>query len=113
RGSSGASTQRRQACLDARFGVDGWRIGHLVRGRIVPAAEAIAEYEEAYRRFLRDRPAVVRFLVTVSGSVYADGVENFHEPDAYHQPETLQNHYQDISVRRVISELVDDPGWPD
>ena len=23
------------------------------------------------------------------------------------------NHYQDISVRRVIAELVDDPGWPD
>ena len=36
-----------------------------------------------------------------------------HEPDAYHQPETIQNHYQDISVRRVISELVDDPAWPD
>ena len=23
------------------------------------------------------------------------------------------NHYQDISVRRVMSELVDDPDWPD
>jgi hypothetical protein len=23
------------------------------------------------------------------------------------------NHYQDISVRRVISELVDDPAWPE
>ena len=23
------------------------------------------------------------------------------------------NHYQDISVRRVIAELVDDPAWPD
>ena len=23
------------------------------------------------------------------------------------------NHYQDISVRRVIAELVDDPTWPD
>jgi hypothetical protein len=112
-GFSGDTKHRRQAALDARFGDDGWRIGHLVRGRIVPPAEAIGEYEEAYRRFLRDRPALVRFLVTVCGNVYDDRVENVHEPDAYHQPETIQNHYQDISVRRVISELVDDPGWPD
>jgi hypothetical protein len=112
-GFSGDTKHRRQAVLDERFGVDGWRIGHFVRGRIVPPGEAIAEYEEAYRRFLRDRPALVRFLVTVCGNVYDDRVENVHEPDAYHQPGTIQNHYQDISVRRVISELVDDPGWPD
>ena len=47
------------------------------------------------------------------GNVYDDRVENVHEPDAYDQPETIQNHYQDISVRRVIAELVDDPAWPD
>ena len=111
-GFSGDTKHRRQAALDARFGVDGWRIGHLVRGRILPPSQAIAEYEEAYRRFLRDRPALVRFLVTVCGNVYDDRVENVHEPDAYQQPETIQNHYQDISVRRVISELVDDPAWP-
>ena len=112
-GFSGDTKHRRQAVLDARFGDDGWRIGHLVRGRIVPPAEAIGEYEEAYRRFLRDRPALVRFLVTACGNVYDDRVENVHEPDAYNQPATIQNHYQDISVRRVISELVDDPDWPD
>jgi len=30
----------------------------------------------------------------------------------YDQPHTAQNHYQDIAVRRVIAELVDDPDWP-
>ena len=103
-GFSGDTKHRRQAVLDARFGDDGWRIGHLVRGRIVPPAEAIGEYEEAYRRFLRDRPALVRFLVTACGNVYDDRVENVHEPDAYNQPATIQNRYRDISVRRVISE---------
>jgi hypothetical protein len=111
-GFSGEAKHRRRAILDQRFGADGWRVGHLVRGRIVPPSEAIVEYEEAYRRFLRDRPALVRFLVTVCGNVYDDRVENVHEPDDYEQPSTVQNHYQDISVRRVISELVDDAGWP-
>ena len=31
----------------------------------------------------------------------------------YEQPHTAQNHYQDIAVRRVIAELVDDPDWPE
>ncbi len=73
---------------------------------------AILEYEEAYRRFLRDRPALVRFLVESCGNVYDDRVENVFDLE-YHQPHTASNHYQDISVRRVISELVDDPAWPD
>lgn len=112
-GFSGEAKHRRRAVLDGRFGPDGWRVGHLVRGRIVPPAVAIVEYEEAYRRFLRDRPALVRFLVTTCGNVYDDRIENVDEPDDYGQPGTIQNHYQDISVRRVIAELVDDPAWPD
>ena len=112
-GHAGDAKHRRRAVLDERFGPDGWRIGHVVRGRVVPPSTAIAEYEEAYRRFLRDRPALVRFLVTTCGNVYDDRVENAAEPDDYDQPGTVRNHYQDISVRRVISELVDDPAWPD
>jgi hypothetical protein len=81
-----------------------------VRGRLVPFDTAIREYEEAYRRYLRERPALVRFLVETCGNVYDDRVENVFDTD-YHQPHTVQNHYQDISVRRVISELVDDPDW--
>ena len=33
--------------------------------------------------------------------------------DDYDQPHTALNHYQDITVRRVVAELVDDPAWPD
>ena len=99
--------------LDERFGADGWRTRHIVRGRIVPPSVAILEYEEAYRRYLCDRPALVRFLVTTCGNVYDDRPANVDEPDDYGQPETVANHYQDISVRRVIAELVDDPDWPD
>lgn len=110
-GYSGPSKAERQALLDARFGADGWRFAHVVRGRIVPMADAIAEYEQAYRVFLRDRPALVQFLVTRCGNVYDDNVTNVHDTD-YVQPATAMNHYQDISVRRVIAELVDDPAWP-
>jgi hypothetical protein len=110
-GFAGDTKQRRRELLDGRFGADGWRYAWVVRGRLVGFAEAIAEYEAAYRVYLRDRPALVRFLVEECGNVYDDRPENVFEPD-YDQPDTVQNHYQDISVRRVISELVDDPEWP-
>ena len=106
-GFAGDAKHRRKALMDERFGPDGWRLAHVVRGRIVSFDVAIREYEEAYRRFLRDRPALVRFLVETCGNVYDDRVENVYDTD-YRQPHTVQNHYQDISVRRVIAELVDD-----
>jgi hypothetical protein len=111
-GFAGAAKARWGDVLDGRFGADGWRVGHVVRGSIVSRAAALVEYEEAYRVYLRDRPALVRFLTTVCGNVYDDNVGNVLDDD-YDQPHTAMNHYQDISVRRVIAELVDDPGWPD
>lgn len=111
-GYSGEAKHRRKELLDRRFGPDGWRMAHVVHGRIVPPSEAIREYEQAYRAFLHERPALVRFLVTTCGNVYDDRVENVFDRD-YEQPRTIQNHYQDISVRRVIADLVDDPAWPD
>lgn len=111
-GYAGDAKARWQATLDGRFGTDGWRIAHIVRGAVVPRSVAIAEYEAAYRVYLQDRPALVAFLTTVCGNVYDDNVTNVHDAD-YEQPHTVMNHYQDISVRRVIAGLVDDPGWPD
>ena len=83
---------------------------NVVRGKVVGFAVAIAEYEEAYRRFLRDRPELVA-LLTTGGNVYDDPPNVFD--DDYDQPHTAMNHYQDISVRRVIAELADDPEWPE
>lgn len=111
-GFAGDAKAHWQATLDERFTPEGWRIAHVVRGAIVARADAIAEYEQAYRVFLRARPSLVRFLVTACGNVYDDNVTNVHDAD-YDQPHTAMNHYQDISVRRVIAELIDDPAWPD
>jgi hypothetical protein len=111
-GFSGEAKHRWHALLDDRFGTDGWRLGHIVRGEVVPVATAIHEYEASYRRYLRDRPALVRFLVETCGNVYDFAVENVRDAD-YAQPHTTMNHYQDISVRRVVAELVDDADWPD
>jgi hypothetical protein len=110
-GFSGAEKARWSALLSERFGSDGWRISHIVRGKIVPRSVAILEYEEAYRRYLHDRPELVGFLVEACGNVYDDNPTNVYDND-YEQPHTAMNHYQDISVRRVIAELVDDPAWP-
>jgi hypothetical protein len=111
-GFSGAAKADRRVTLDARFGHDGWRYSHIVRGAAVPAAVAIVEYEASYRLYLRSNPALVDFLTTECGNVYDWDVTNVHD-EQYEQPDTAMNHYQDISVRRVIAELVDDSEWPD
>lgn len=110
-GFSGETKARRRELLDKRFGPDGWRWGFVVRGRLVAFAEAIAEYEESYRRYLRDRPELVGFLAAECGNVYDWGTSNVEDAD-YVQPGSTMNHYQDISVRRVMAELAGDPAWP-
>lgn len=111
-GFAGLDKARRASVLDARFGPDGWRLAHVVRGRVVPVAVAILEYEAAYRAFLRDRRSLVAFLAEACGNVYDDDVSNVRD-ESYDQPERPSNHYQDIAVRRVVAELVDDAAWPE
>lgn len=111
-GFAGRDKGARAERLDARFGADGWRLAHVVRGRVVPPSEAIHEYEQSYRVFLTERRPLVAFLAEACGNVYDDAVENVWSND-YEQPDTPSNHYQDISVRRVIAELADDPAWPE
>lgn len=110
-GFSGGDKAHRRQLLTERFGTDGWRYGHYVRGAIVPPSVAIGEYEESYRRFLRGHPALVHYLTSECGNVYDWSPTNVFDDD-YEQPHTEMNHYQDISVRRVIAELVADPQWP-
>ncbi len=110
-GFSGESKNRRRELLDGKFGADGWRWSHIVRGRLVPFSVAILEYEESYRRYLRERPALVEFLAVECGNVYDYDPANVFDDD-YTQPRTAMNHYQDISVRRVIAELALDAAWP-
>jgi hypothetical protein len=111
-GFTGDEKARRQALLDERFGPEGWRLAHVVRGRVVSPEVAIAEYEHSYRAFLHERRALVAFLAEACGNVYDNSVSNVFDDD-YLQPHTTSNHYQDISVRRVMAELVGDPTWPE
>jgi len=103
-GFSGDDKQRRHDLLNDRFGPDGWRWRFIVRGRLVGFDDAIAEYEQAYRVFLEEHPELVRWLTATAGNVYDHSVSNVWE-DNYNQPGPAANHYQDISVRRVIAEL--------
>jgi hypothetical protein len=110
-GFAGAQKRVWQAQLDALYGEDGWRIDHYIRGKLAPFHEAIGEYEQCYRAHLHSNPELVEWLTTWCGNVYDDDLANVHD-DTYFQPHTRQNHYQDIAVRHVIAELVDDPAWP-
>src|SRR5687768_1627408 len=80
-GFAGPQKGHWRAVLDGRFDPDGWRLAHIIRGAVVPVAEAIREYEASYRRYLRERPALVRFLTTTCGNVYDYAVENVHDDD--------------------------------
>lgn len=103
-GFSGDDKQRRHDLLSDRFGPDGWRWRFAVRGRLVGFDEAIAEYEQSYRVYLAEHPEVVNWLTSTAGNIYDHSVDNVWEDD-YDQPGPAANHYQDISVRRVIAEL--------
>ena len=111
-GFTGDEKAHRQSLLDNRYGPDGWRLAHVVRGRVVSPSVAIAEYEESYRAFLHASRPLVAFLAEACGNVYDNAVSNVFDDD-YLQPHTTSNHYQDISVRHVIADLVDDPAWPE
>lgn len=110
-GFSGAAKAERTRVLNTRFGAGGWRYAHIVRGSVVSFAVAILEYEAAYHHFLRNHPELVAYLIEACGNVYDDNITNVHDTE-YEQPHTAMNHYQDISVRRVIASLIDDPAWP-
>ena len=112
-GSRATRRPARRSVLDKRFGrrrvADRPRRPGAHRDRR-PSPSSSTRRRTA--QFLRDRPALVRFLVTTCGNVYDDNPSNVFD-DAYEQPHTALNHYQDISVRRVVAELVDDPDWPE
>ena len=103
-GFSGDDKQRRHELLDERFGADGWRWAWIVRGEIVGFDAAIAEYEAGYRAHLQAHPELVEWLTTECGNVYDHSVDNVHDHE-YAQPGPVANHYQDISVRRIIADL--------
>ncbi len=109
-GYSGATKHQRATQLNDLFGEDGWKISYIVRGRIATFHEAIWEYEQSYRVYLHNHPQIVDFLVTYCGNVYDYAPENVYDSD-YHQPNGIRNHYQDISIRRVIAELAGDNQW--
>lgn len=111
-GFIGEEKAARRARWDARFGADGWRLSHVVRGSVVSFEAAILEYEASYRAFMTARRPLVAFLAEACGNVYDSAIENVHD-DSYVHPDAPSNHYQDISVRRVIAELADDPAWPE
>ena len=93
-----------------RFAPDGWRFAHVVRGAVVPTAGRHRRVRgDATGATCATDPASSRSSSTTCGNVYDDEVANVHDDD-YDQPHTAMNHYQDIAVRRVIAELVDDPG---
>ena len=111
-GYTGDRKLTRKDYFDNILGEGCWRQSHVLRGRIVSKAEALREYEQGYRAFLCNHPHIVNFLVTYCGNVYDFEVENIYDSD-YDQLRTSRNHYQDIVIRRIISEFVRDPNWPD
>ena len=111
-GYAGDAKARWRAVLDDRFGADGWRLAHVVRGRVVSRSEAIVEYEAAYDHFLRDAAGPGRVPHRGLRQRLRRQRRATSTTTTTTSPHTAMNHYQDISVRRVIAGLVDDPAGP-
>ena len=103
-GSPGPTRRAGVDCSTSDSTSDGWRFGHVVRGAVVPVAVAIGEYEAGYRRYLRDRPALVQFLATACGNVYDFDVDERPRRRlraAAHRDEPLPGHLGASGHRRA------------
>ena len=113
-GSAGRDKAARAARLDERFGA-----GRLAprarrpRPRRAAGRRRSLEYEAGLPRLPRARRPLVAFLAEALRQRLRRRASRTSGATTTTSRDTPSNHYQDISVRRVIAELADDPAWPE
>ena len=91
-----------QAGYDEQYGKDKWRLAHEINGVVYDFNTIIQLYEDAYYEFMRTSPAVLGLLCKTAKEVYDNAETNVQCGFDYNAQENNSNHYQDISVRRVV-----------
>ncbi len=94
-----------QAGYDEKYGELSWRLAHEINGTVYNFDTIIQLYEDAYYEYLRNHVGVLNLLVHEAKEVYDNAETNVQCGFDYKAQENNSNHYQDISVRRVIWRL--------
>ncbi|PIN81835.1 hypothetical protein COV11_01080 [Candidatus Woesearchaeota archaeon CG10_big_fil_rev_8_21_14_0_10_30_7] len=89
---------------DERF--DGeWSSGWFIDGKIKLLQDVLKLYEDGYYFFLKNNSDVLNWLVTTASDVYDIDPSNVDSGLDYSKQEYGSVHYQDISIRRVLTRL--------
>lgn len=94
-----------QTQFDSKYGVGNWRIAWQFGSQALPFPIAIQIYEDAYYEFLKLDRGTLDQLLQEAREVYDNAESNVNSGLDYSIQENNSNHYQDISVRRVVLRL--------
>ncbi len=92
--------------FDARFGIGRWRTGYTWGDCTLDVRSGIQIYEDAYLQVLNDQPELLDWVVGY-GDAYDTNPSNVRSYCDYSNQEVegATQHWQDISVRRVLRRL--------
>lgn len=91
--------------FNAKYGVGNWRIAWQFGSQALPFQTAIQIYEDAYYEYLKIDRGALEQLLQEAREVYDNAETNVNSGLDYSIQENNSNHYQDISVRRVVLRL--------
>ena len=91
-----------QAGFDSKYGKGHWRIAWQLGSNVLTFNEAIQIYEDAYYEYLKEDRLLLEKLIHEASEVYDNAETNVNCGLDYSKQENNSNHYQDISVRRVV-----------
>lgn len=88
-----------------QFGEGNWRLAYQWGDLVVPRELGIQIYEDGYYEFFRYNPETLEWLVDTASDVYDTAPTNVQSGFDYTVQETLNNHIQDIAIRRAVARL--------
>ena len=103
-GLFGRARDRRRREFDHRFGLQNWRIRHVLQGQILELSEAVKHVESSYAAFFEAHSEVLDKLVGGAADFYENALSNLRSGTDYQIQERKTQHIFDIALRRVILE---------
>ncbi len=117
-GYLGTSKPQIIAKLNGWFGKGGWKMMHRVGGMLIPEAEALQYYEDAYYEYFRIHPKHLLKLLETAKSVYDTKLEHARIPInnldylAVQEPGQA-DHFHDLAIRQAVFRLRNDYRKPE
>tara|TARA_Y100000310_G_scaffold159115_1_gene158608 strand:- start:21945 stop:22715 length:771 start_codon:yes stop_codon:yes gene_type:complete len=104
-GYIGGNKKQIYANYNHRFGEFNWSKGHIFYNKPISKDQAIEIYEEGYYQYLSNNSDVLDWLTNTASEVYDLDPSNVNSGLDYKIQECNANHFQDISIRRVLKRL--------